>query len=458
MRKILRIAWYEMAMYLHEYLRFLVVGAIAPIVLGAVAFARPLWMPPATAQPPPPTQSPELIAKVLSSGSDMDEIFSQVLLENRLAPLGLVDRDGLLPTPEGERKIETLSFPDENSAHRALADGEIDAVCVAPLAVGTGQPVTCTVVSLSGAALVHFWAAELPDNTVSIPLYVQEAQRTAESITWEFVPVGEIPPAPDADGSPKPPLALSEHPPLFILVVLLAAGMTARWLVSFTAILAYSFLDEKRNRTLEVMLVSLSGDELLLAKLLARTFMAVFAGGSILSLLGSLRVLIRLLSSKGNALQNLANEFVLSPSSLLWMLVFLVGGYMLYGLFWLVTGALSTHPDEIRPVEMVSVYVLFLVSAILTMTLLSKHPPLWARVLYTLPLLSPILQPLRLLTQPPSGPELWFSALLLWGSLWLAYRLSGHYIRVNFLLDDVSRLPRWLPHRKGKRGEASVKR
>jgi ABC-2 type transport system permease protein len=329
---------------------------------------------------------------------------------------GYVDHSALLDSiPPDVPQGLLRSFPDEDSARRALQAGEITAYYVIPADyVETGNLIyidpdyrwpssseqSWVMKSALFAALVDGDASQL--ERARQPMQVelrpqgpnQEDVHTDSSLTF-FIPYGIT--------------------MMIYIVVLIAASL-----------LMTSVTDEKKNRTLEVLLSSLHPQELLAGKIVG------------LGILGLLQAILWI--GTGYALLRLSGrtfslpaQFALPPSVLLWAIVFSLLGYAVYASLMACLGALAPTARQASQVVFLVIWPL-IVPLFFLPALVEDTRGALATGLGIFPLTAPVAMMARLAVggiprwQPP------LAALLVAGTAIYAVKIASRLFRAQTLL------------------------
>lgn len=211
-------------------------------------------------------------------------------------------------------------------------------------------------------------------------------------------------------------------------------GMIVPFIFYFVLVMSGSYLlqsvsKEKENRTAEVILVSVSPRQFMIGKLLGLGVISfiqllVWLGGSSLALRQS-----------AGFLNLAALEF--PPSFYLWALVYLLGGYLMFGSIMAAAGALAPTAREGN--QVIWLLVLPMMPTLMFASEFATDPhgalPL---VLSLFPLSAPSAMVTRLAVAPVPAWQLGLSlggvALTAWGVVTLA----GRFFRADHLLSDTA--------------------
>jgi ABC-2 type transport system permease protein len=269
-----------------------------------------------------------------------------------------------------------IAFPDETSAQQALQKGEISAYYVVPSDyLQTGQ-ITAVKANFNpiedgGQSGWLEWTLKvnlLGGNTqlaqlLNGPINVEKTalsaapQREQSSMLTYFLPYGVT--------------------MLFYIIILSAASL-----------LLSSVAKEKENRTMEILLSSVTPRELLTGKIVGLGF------------LGLLQVVIwvgtgRILLARGSTVFNLSQAFQLPPSFLFWGLIFFLLGYAVYASLMAGLGALVPNLREATQATILVIFPLIIPIVLLSVLIQEPNGTL-AVVLSLFPLTAPVTMMTRL--------------------------------------------------------------
>jgi ABC-2 type transport system permease protein len=269
-----------------------------------------------------------------------------------------------------------IAFPDETSARQALQKGEISAYYVVPSDyLQTGQ-ITAVKANFNpigdgGQSGWLEWTLKvnlLGGNTqlaqlLNGPINVEKTalsaapQREQSSMLTYFLPYGVT--------------------MLFYIIILSAASL-----------LLSSVAKEKENRTMEILLSSVTPRELLTGKIVGLGF------------LGLLQVVIwvgtgRILLARGSTVFNLSQAFQLPPSFLFWGLIFFLLGYAVYASLMAGLGALVPNLREATQATILVIFPLIIPIVLLSVLIQEPNGTL-AVVLSLFPLTAPVTMMTRL--------------------------------------------------------------
>jgi ABC-2 type transport system permease protein len=256
-----------------------------------------------------------------------------------LSAIGLVDEAGLIAeVPPGFPPDLFVRFPDEATARAALEAGEVTQYVHLPADyVATGE------ISVYDQSFQLFSTGEnmgvafgsnqewiLPYvinyNLVGDEQLLGALQNPVPSALTEFHAL-QPPAEDDAKTQELAELVASVMPYIYYFLLVMGSSYLMRSVVA-----------EKENRTAEVLLLSLNPRELMIGKMLAMSLVmwlqvVVWVGGGILIL------------NRGAEVLNMT-RFTFPPGFLVWALLFLVFGYLLFASVMAAAGAIAPTARE----------------------------------------------------------------------------------------------------------------
>ena len=203
-----------------------------------------------------------------------------------------------------------------------------------------------------------------------------------------------------------------------------------------SAYLLQGMAEEKENRVLEMVISSVTPNELMLGKLIG------------LGAAGLLQMTVWVVMSLV-AVIFMAVQFVISPAAFVVCFTYYLLGYLLYGSLMLGFGSLGTNLRESQ--QMATVWSFLGASPALIMIALFEAPQgMLARVFSYVPFTAPTTMMFRYVIDPKGTPvyDLVASMLLLVGTTWFAIRVSARLYRAGLLLygkrPGIREIWRWM--------------
>ena len=189
-------------------------------------------------------------------------------------------------------------------------------------------------------------------------------------------------------------------------------------IITGASILMNSVMEEKSNRVLEVLLSSASTTEILAGKVLG-------VAGITATVLGAWAGLGALIVAQFAAVApGIVGDLVAvlgDPTLLIYMLVFLVGGYLMYAVVFAAIGAFCETPREAQ--TLLGPIMILLSAPLIVLQLAIRTPDMaLVKILSWVPFFTPFLMPARIPAEPPLweilGPIAGM-ALTTWLMIWL---------------------------------------
>ncbi|NOY92483.1 MAG: ABC transporter permease [Deltaproteobacteria bacterium] len=370
------------------------------------------------------------------------------------AVFGIVDHAGLLPrsaglfhseadlSPASRQTLDTLGLRDglyldldslllrrydsEHEAARAVARGEIGAAYVLPrdylerghvrALIRHGGPVLSVRASTVEPVLRQLLVQRLLSGRVPPEII----DRVREPMTIDRIAVTQDAAIHASKNRMVEQLVRAALP--FLLGVLL---LTA--LLSSSAYLVQTIVNDKENKVVEVLLSCADPDELLTGKLLGlgAAGLLQFAVWSAMVVSGALMA------------ASVLSHFSISVpwEALGYAPIFFVLGYLFIGSLMLATGSLGTSAPEAQKMT-IGWAMLSVLPLMLIVVLLEEPNGAWGQLLSLIPFSAPLTMIVRLSVDPAgvAGWEIALSMSILLASTWLAIRLGARLFRVGLLL------------------------
>lgn len=364
-------------------------------------------------------------------------IYSVIMLLNRSAPTvltelqvipsietsqveGFVDQSGLIQFfPEGKESASLIAYPDEESAQRAMQAGDISAYYIIPATyLTTGeiiyvQPSFNPLSAISQESQIHHLLQfNLLKGNSQLDLLL-ETPFKLNTIVLE--------PTQQTDTS-NPWTIFLPYTVMFMYYILIL--MSASFLVT-------SLAKERENYLLEILMVSVSPNQLLAGKIIGLGLI-----GLLINFLwvGTGLMLLRLSGGRFS----LPQEFQLSGSLLVWGILFFLLGYAIYASMMSALGVMLPNMREISQATFI-LLIPMLIPIMLVGTLV-EQPNGWLAVAFSLfPFTSPVSMMMRLtVTQVPIW-QIVLSLLLLIGTSVLTVRAVARIFRAQTMFAGSSK-------------------
>jgi ABC-2 type transport system permease protein len=200
-------------------------------------------------------------------------------------------------------------------------------------------------------------------------------------------------------------------------------------------------LEEKSNRVMEVLLGSLSPQELMTGKILGVGLVGLTQVGIYVA---SALLLPLLVPGAGGAMASILEA--LSPMRMLWFLVFFVLGYFMYTALFAAVGAVCNSEQEAQNLQS-PVIMCLVIPMVATFFFVSQPDSTVARVVSLIPLFTPMVMVMRINTLAPPLWEILLSIVLTLGFTWLLFRGVAKIFRIGILMygkrPTVPEILRW---------------
>jgi ABC-2 type transport system permease protein len=345
-------------------------------------------------------------------------------------PLGVVDLWGGLRTDPRGFQVERFASPDD--ARAALKEKRITSFVIIPadyLPSGLLKIVSLRRLTLSTADRAPVpppfedWLLE--NILAGVEKDRLNRARNPLAFTLESVDAAGQVSSEDALGA----LKRSGTAYAFFILLFISIFTSSQYLLQGMA-------EEKENRVMEMVLSSLTPDQLMMGKLLG-------LGGA-----GLLQLLVWVTMGVSGVVA-LAVQVVLAPSAVAVCFVYFLLGYLLFGSLMLGFGALGSNFRESQ--QLASIWSLVGISPIFVLVALLENPQgMIARVFSFVPFTAPTTMMFRYTIDPAGTPwyDLAGSIAVLLLSTALALKISARLFRVGLLLygkrPGVREIWRWM--------------
>jgi len=345
----------------------------------------------------------------------------------RNKPLGYVDRWGAL----GERP-GFIRYADEKDAKQALLAKSIGSYVIVPadyLQRGEVQVMTLRRPTLMTAQQpplppgVRDWILDALLKDVS----AEKLRRAKSPFEPRMVFLDESGNPSQEEAGETEKRALSAYG--FFLLLFMSIFTSSAYLLQGMA-------EEKENRVMEMVLSSISPDQLMLGKLIG------------LGAAGLLQMGVWTTMSVGSLLLS-AFSLAVAPAAFALCFVYFLLGYVLFGSLMLGFGALGTNLRESQ--QMASIWSFLGASpAMIVIALFEAPQGTVARVFSYIPFTAPTTMMFRYVIDPKGTPlyDIVASMLLLVASTWFALRISARLYRAGLLLygkrPGIKEIWRWI--------------
>lgn len=329
---------------------------------------------------------------------------------------GYVDHSGLIKTVhEDVPKGILVAYADETSVRQAFRTGQIKAYYIIPADfVETGDLIYINPNYTWASSMGQSWVmrrtltANLLDNNP------ERMQRFRHPMDVEMKPLA--PGTQQRDEKEKVPFAIPYATAMVtVLVVLMSSGL-----------LLHSIAGEKKNRVMEVLMVSVAPGQMLNGKIIGLGMLGLLQA---VVWIGTGYVLLRV----GGRPLNLPLSFGLRASMLVWGIVFFLLGYAIYASLMAGLGAVVQNVKEASQATIVVIWPMVLTMMLIGALIEHPHGTL-ATALSLFPLTAPVAMMTRLAAGGvPSWQPVLAVVLLLFAALFIV-RAVARMFRVQLLL------------------------
>ncbi|NLF63549.1 MAG: ABC transporter permease [Chloroflexi bacterium] len=352
------------------------------------------------------------------AGSDSGSMFGA----DDVQTLGYVDQSGVIrELPPGIPAGMVLAYPSVEAGEEALADGEVDALAILPADFVESGEITVVQAEFNpfSAGSESFFSYLAAYNLTGDVGLAAGLQGPLNNVTGHDLAPAE--PGEEGDESSSPIAGMVPFAVLFIFFFLLT--MSSGYMLS-------SVSREKENRTVEVLLVSVSPRQLMLGKLIGLSIIAllqmlVWVGGSFLIL-------------QATGLFNLPPiELGLPASFFIWGVIYLVLGYLLYASMMGAVGALAPNAREAGQFTFAIILPL-MIPLWFNFSIMEDPGGTLATVLSLIPLTAPVTMMTRLAVGDVPLWQLLVSVGLLAVTTYGFVLLSSRFFRADTLLSNAT--------------------
>ena len=364
-----------------------------------------------------------------SGNSAANPIVEIVAPQEETVPDGFVDLTGLVTEIPDSVDGQLVKFSDIDAANLAISTGEISSYYLIPedyLQSGTIISYQQDYNILDG--LENSWVIKttLQSNLLKVAGINMETYNNplgdVEIVVHEIETGKEAPEQRDSEDG------------LTFMVPYIISMLFYAIIITTSSMLMNSITTEKENRVMEILLTSIDPETMLFAKILSRGVVGLLQ----FALWGGTGWV--LLHFSGQTFQ-LANEFQLPVSFLVWGVVFLLLGYFLYAVLMAGVGAMAPNMRESS--QMTMFFVMPMILPLMFISVIAQTPNKFFPVFLSyFPLTSPLAMMMRysLVKLPIWEPLL--AAGILAVSAYVCMRLIAGLFRADTLLSGESLNPK----------------
>jgi ABC-2 type transport system permease protein len=346
-------------------------------------------------------------------------VYFMVEMRQDRRPVGYVDNAAVLvqPLPPDQNGVSLIAFASTEAAHKALMADDIQAYYVVP--ADYRQTLQVEVVSKKGAGGAA--AADFQD-LVRANLLAGQPPDISQRI---LLGTDLIVRRPDGGREFADSASVGDVAPLFVFIFMAMAFMMVVGLNPGQPMLAVA--QEKENRTMEIVVTSISPDALMAGKVIGSVAIAgTMVAGWVALIAAVAFAAVRILHI--SALQDLS----LSPADVLFPLALYVPLYVMICALMVAVGATVVEPREGQQLSFVFMVPLML--PLYVLGLIIENPgSLVSVILGLFPVSAPVVLPLRVFLQPVPTWQIGLSVMLLVLSALSAIWFAGRTYRVGML-------------------------
>ena len=323
---------------------------------------------------------------------------------------GFVDYAGILTAGDGY-----ISYPDESSAEAAVGKGEINDFFVLladypDTGVVTVYTTKSPVAGIDYSDIGVFIRSSIVNNA-GLPYSTSE--RIIDPV--EKTEIIEL----DDEGN-----VAENEPPGAFLIPMVLAFMLVFSIITSSGYLMQGIGEEKENRSGEMLLSSVSADQLLRGKIFGYGAVGLLQMGVWIAMVVS----VLLLSPFSGLISGVGISWIIIP-----VLVYFILGYFLYSISIACTAAISTTTAEAQQASMIFTMFAIIPVAFFEFIVSAPDSPV-LMVLTYFPYTAPFITIFRLSTGDVSYPEIAASLAILLISIYVAAKLSARVFRMGMLL------------------------
>lgn len=219
---------------------------------------------------------------------------------------------------------------------------------------------------------------------------------------------------------------------LMYMVIMLYSMNTAR-----------SIIEEKSSRIFEVLLSTITSDELLAGKILGVGAVGVTQTAIWMSAAGGIGVYF------AGSLAGSGGHSIITVSQMLFFVLYFIFAFLLYSSIVAGLGAITNSEQELQQLNLFLVMPLAFCMLVVVMVVKSPDSNL-SRIVSLIPFCSPLLMNLRISIGSPRPWEIWLSFLLMSLTIAAILWISGRVYRVGILMygkkPSLPEILRWLKY------------
>jgi ABC-2 type transport system permease protein len=193
-------------------------------------------------------------------------------------------------------------------------------------------------------------------------------------------------------------------------------------------------IQEKSSRVMEVLLGSVSPDQLMTGKILGIGFAGLTQTVFYVATAIALRVAASVFFAAREGGMDLTGfTDAVAPAKLLFFLVYFLLGYFLFVTFFAIIGAVCNSEQEAQSLQLPVIFMLMI--PMLSTFFFVQHPDAPAAVALSLvPIFAPMLMFMRITVLSPPAWQILLSVVLLIVSIWAMFRIAAKVFRIGTLM------------------------
>jgi ABC-2 type transport system permease protein len=213
-------------------------------------------------------------------------------------------------------------------------------------------------------------------------------------------------------------------------------GTFAFVMVLYMSLLLYGIavmrgiLEEKSSRVMEVLLGSLTPDQLMTGKIIGIGMVGLTQMAIYVVTAGALRAYF---AAQQSAAEWTSALDAFSPLKLMWFVVFYLLGYFMYTALFAAIGAVCNTEQEAQNLQ-TPVVMCLVVPMMLTFFFVNRPDSTAAVVISMIPIFTPMVMYMRISLLTPHWSQIALSILLMLGTIWLLFRGTAKIFRIGILM------------------------
>ena len=189
-------------------------------------------------------------------------------------------------------------------------------------------------------------------------------------------------------------------------------------------------LEEKSSRVMEVLLGSLTPDQLMTGKIIGIGMVGLTQMAIYVVTAGALRAYF---AAQQSAAEWTSALDAFSPLKLMWFAVFYLLGYFMYTALFAAIGAVCNTEQEAQNLQ-TPVVMCLAVPMMLTFFFVNRPDSTAAVVISMIPIFTPMVMYMRISLLTPPLWQIGLSILLMLGTIWLLFRGTAKIFRIGVLM------------------------